>query len=111
MAGPDTLFPPSPFPPAGGVAAAPPLPPLPVQPSAAAAVPPAPPSPAAMPPSAAGANGQPRTLEEIVRIAHQQAYSDIHLGVGEEPRFRARGEMQGTGWPVTDLATFNGWLR
>ncbi|MFO7628642.1 MAG: ATPase, T2SS/T4P/T4SS family, partial [Prochlorococcaceae cyanobacterium] len=54
---------------------------------------------------------QPRSLEQIVRIAHQEGYSDIHLGVGEEPRFRARGEMQGTGWPVTDLASFNGWLR
>ena len=32
--------------------------------------------------------------------------SDIHLGVGEVPRYRARGEMQTTEWPVSDLPTF-----
>jgi twitching motility protein PilT len=53
----------------------------------------------------------PATLEEIVRFAHQQNYSDVHLGVGEEPRFRCRGEMLRSGWPVTDAATFARWLR
>jgi len=54
---------------------------------------------------------QPDSLEGIVRIANERGYSDVHLGVGEEPRFRARGEMAGTGWPVTDAATFSGWMR
>ncbi len=35
----------------------------------------------------------------------------MHLGVGEVPRYRARGEMQTTEWPATDLSTFQGWLR
>ncbi|HJM80479.1 MAG TPA: type IV pili twitching motility protein PilT, partial [Prochlorococcaceae cyanobacterium Fu_MAG_72] len=43
------------------------------------------------------------SLEEIVRIAYQQGYSDVHLGIGEAPRFRSLGEMQKTDWPVTDL--------
>ena len=46
-----------------------------------------------------------------MRIASEKGYSDVHLGVGEEPRYRARGEMAGTGWPITDAATFNGWMR
>ena len=54
---------------------------------------------------------QPSSLEGIVKIAHTNNFSDVHLGVGEEPRFRARGEMLRTGWPVTDQATYNGWLR
>ncbi len=54
---------------------------------------------------------EPSTLQEIVRIAHERNYSDVHLGVGEEPRYRVRGDMQHTGWPVADQASFNGWLR
>ena len=56
-------------------------------------------------------SGAPSTLQEIVRIAHEKNYSDVHIGVGEEPRYRARGDMLRTGWPTTDLATFNGYLR
>ena len=51
------------------------------------------------------------TLEDIVRIAHQQGHSDVHLGVGESPRYRARGEMQTTDWPISDQASFDRWLR
>ena len=51
------------------------------------------------------------TLEEIVRIAHQERHSDVHLGVGEQPRYRARGEMQTTQWPVTSPEVFHGWLQ
>ena len=51
------------------------------------------------------------TLEDIVRIAHQQGHSDVHLGVGEAPRYRARGEMQTTDWPISDQASFDRWLR
>lgn len=54
---------------------------------------------------------EPSSLLEIVRIAYERNYSDVHLGVGEEPRYRARGDMQHTGWPVADQATFNGWMR
>ncbi|MGB7565871.1 MAG: type IV pilus twitching motility protein PilT [Prochlorococcaceae cyanobacterium] len=54
---------------------------------------------------------EPGSLQEIVRISHERNYSDVHLGVGEEPRYRVRGDMQHTGWPVVDQATFNGWLR
>ena len=69
--------------------------------AAAAAGPSAVPSPAA--PSL--------SLEAIVRTAHDQGHSDVHLGIGEEPRFRSRGEMLRSGLPVTDAATFARWLR
>ncbi len=46
-----------------------------------------------------------------MRLADRHNYSDVHLGVGEEPRYRCRGEMLRTGWPVTDQATFNRWMR
>ncbi|MEB3348395.1 MAG: type IV pilus twitching motility protein PilT [Cyanobacteriota bacterium] len=52
----------------------------------------------------------PASLEAIVRIAHGRGFSDVHLGVGEEPRYRDRGEIVRTGWPVTDAATFRAWL-
>lgn len=55
-------------------------------------------------------NGSP-TLAEIVRIAYDKGYSDIHVGVGEVPRYRDRGEIAMTEWPVTDRETFFGWLR
>lgn len=58
-----------------------------------------------------GVGNQPDSLEGIVRIAHERNFSDVHLGVGEEPRFRARGEMLRTGWPITDSATFNRWMK
>ena len=45
-----------------------------------------------------------------MKIAHEQGHSDVHLGVNEIPRFRARGEMQTTDWPVTDQQVFQRWL-
>jgi twitching motility protein PilT len=54
---------------------------------------------------------QPSCLEGIVQIAHTNNFSDVHLGVGEEPRYRARGDMLRTGWPITDQATFMSWVR
>lgn len=54
--------------------------------------------------------GQP-TLAQIVREAYDKGYSDIHLGVGEAPRFRNRGEIDMTEYPVTDLDTFFSWLQ
>ena len=44
-------------------------------------------------------------------MAQDKSHSDVHLGVGEIPRFRARGEMLQTEWPVTDPSTFHRWLR
>jgi twitching motility protein PilT len=56
------------------------------------------------------ATGQP-TLEEIIRLAYDKGFSDIHVGVGEVPRFRNRGEIEATEWAETDQATFMSWLR
>jgi twitching motility protein PilT len=42
-----------------------------------------------------GAKDSP-SLEAILRIANDAGHSDVHLGVGERPRFRARGEIQAT---------------
>ncbi|HHP7229896.1 MAG TPA: type IV pilus twitching motility protein PilT [Xenococcaceae cyanobacterium] len=53
--------------------------------------------------------GQP-TLEYIIRNAYESGYSDIHLGVGEVPRMRDRGEIALTDYPKTDLNTFMSWL-
>ena len=55
------------------------------------------------------AAGQP-TLNQIVLEAHEKGCSDIHLGVGEKPRLRDRGEMMITEHPVTDKDTFYSWL-
>ena len=81
--------------------------PLPPQPTAAAAL--AAPAPSSSEGALQGA--QPGSLAGIVKIADRNGFSDVHLGVGEEPRYRARGEMVRSGWPITDTATFNGWLR
>ena len=54
--------------------------------------------------------GQP-TLAEIVRKAFDNGISDIHVGVGEAPRFRKRGDMEVTDYPVTDEPTFKSWMR
>ena len=51
------------------------------------------------------------SLKRIVQIANEQGHSDVHLGVGETPRYRARGEMLQTEWPVTTSDTFQGWLQ
>jgi twitching motility protein PilT len=90
-------FPPSPFPPSPFPPAAPP--------TAPAA------DPTGADPIRIDSHTLPPNLEGIVRIANEKGYSDVHLGVGEEPRYRARGDMARTGWPVTDAATFNAWMR
>jgi twitching motility protein PilT len=51
------------------------------------------------------------TLEQIVRVASEQGFSDVHLGVGEEPRYRKLGDMVRLGLPTTDADTFREWLR
>ena len=46
-----------------------------------------------------------------MRVAFERNYSDVHLGVGEEPRYRHRGDIVRTGWPATDQPAFIGWVR
>lgn len=67
----------------------PPPPPL-------AVAPPPPPAPAPPPaPSAPRAPETPQsTIEQMVREAHAASASDIHIRVGQVPRFRIRGVMQ-----------------
>lgn len=99
-----------PPPPPPGRPAAPP-------PPAARQKPPAPPAghraaaPPPMPASAAGVKvGSGLTLAKLVREAFDKGFSDIHVGVGEVPRFRNRGEIDTTDYPVTDRPTFESWL-
>jgi twitching motility protein PilT len=47
----------------------------------------------------------------MVRKAFEAGYSDLHLGVGEVPRMRDRGEIVLTDYPETDENTFMSWLR
>jgi len=51
------------------------------------------------------------TFKQLILEAHEKGFSDIHLGVGEIPRFRNRGEINATDYPETDKETFMGWLR
>ncbi|MEH2251367.1 type IV pilus twitching motility protein PilT [Nostoc sp.] len=51
------------------------------------------------------------TLAQLIREAYDQGYSDLHLGVGEVPRFRSRGEIQSTDYPEIDKETLMNWLR
>lgn len=56
------------------------------------------------------APGQP-TLEHLLKEAYDKGFSDVHVGVGEVPRFRNRGEIDTTDYPVTDAETFASWLK
>ena len=76
------------------------------------AAPPAPPAPPLANREPPGTPAErPANLEAIVRVAFDNNYSDVHLGVGEVPRFRNRGDIVSTPWPVTDTETFRDWLR
>ncbi|WP_414620048.1 type IV pilus twitching motility protein PilT [Calothrix sp. CCY 0018] len=55
-------------------------------------------------------NSQP-TFKQLILEANEKGFSDIHLGVGEIPRFRNRGEIDTTDYPETDRETFMSWLR
>jgi twitching motility protein PilT len=46
-----------------------------------------------------------------VWTANENGVSDVHLGVNEAPRFRKRGDITPTEWPVTNLDSFMSWLR
>lgn len=54
--------------------------------------------------------GQPR-IGDLVQEAFDSGYSDLHVGVGETPRFRNRGEIETTNYPETDKATFMAWIH
>ncbi|MCC5637548.1 type IV pilus twitching motility protein PilT [Nostoc sp. CHAB 5844] len=71
---------------------------------------PAPPRPGTPSPTAKS-NSSGLTLAKIIKEAFDKGYSDIHLGVGEVPRFRNRGEIQPTEHPETDYESFMSWLR
>ncbi len=78
---------------------------------------PPPPPPRLASPGAAPASptptlppGQP-SIGQLVAEAFDAGYSDVHVGVGEVPRFRNRGEIQATDYPETDLQTFMSWLH
>ncbi|MEH2385235.1 MAG: type IV pilus twitching motility protein PilT [Nostoc sp.] len=69
-------------------------------------------SPPPIPTSVRPQNSTPQlTLAQLIRLAYDQGYSDLHLGVGEVPRFRNRGEIQSTDYPETDKEIFMNWLR
>lgn len=51
------------------------------------------------------------TLQHLVKEAYEHNFSDVHLGVGEVPRFRDRGRLEATQYPITDEATFQSWLE
>ncbi|HEY9751845.1 MAG TPA: ATPase, T2SS/T4P/T4SS family, partial [Coleofasciculaceae cyanobacterium] len=84
-----------------------PLPPLPAPP-AVSHRPGVPPTP--VPALGYRERGAP-TLTEIVRDAYEKGFSDVHLGVGETPRYRNRGEIEVTSWPETDRETFYHWMH
>jgi twitching motility protein PilT len=51
------------------------------------------------------------TLATVVRMAFDKGFSDVHIGVGEVPRFRDRGEIALTEWPEVTKETFYSWLQ
>jgi len=67
------------------------------------------PSQVSAPPPESSASPSP-SLEQIVRVAYEQGHSDVHLGIGESPRFRARGEIIRSDWPPTEPCEFQDWL-
>ena len=84
----------------------------------------APPSPSAppSPPQTVGSSQASQTqghgrspdqpaLAELIQIAFDEGFSDVHLGVGEIPRMRDRGEMMPLSYPEVDTNTFMSWLR
>jgi twitching motility protein PilT len=90
-----------------------PPPPTPMAPPGQRPAPPPPPPPTAVRGQAKGTKpspGQP-TLEQLVREAFDKGFSDVHVGVGEKPRFRNRGEIDTTDYPQTDTDTFFSWLK
>jgi twitching motility protein PilT len=71
--------------------------------------------PATPPPVQTSSKAKPTpghpTMEQLIKEAYDKGFSDVHLGVGEVPRFRNRGEIDITDYPVTDEPTFFSWLH
>ena len=91
-------------------AAVPPPPQRPPQPKASKSTPAAPPARAKTArriPTPSPGNVK---VQQLIAEAFKAGYSDIHLGVGEIPRMRDRGEMVITEYPQTDIRTFMSWL-
>lgn len=63
------------------------------------------------PPRTFGRSPDQPSLAELVRHAFDEGFSDVHLGVGEQPRMRDRGEMVILEYPEIDENTFMSWLR
>ncbi len=72
---------------------------------------PTPPPLPATPPRSFGRSPEQPSLAELVRHAFDEGFSDVHLGVGEKPRMRDRGEMVILEYPEIDENTFMSWLR
>ncbi|MDJ0660211.1 MAG: type IV pilus twitching motility protein PilT [Crocosphaera sp.] len=72
---------------------------------------PAPPPLPATPPKSFGRSPDQPSLAELIRHAFDEGFSDVHLGVGEKPRMRDRGEMTILEYPEVDENTFMSWLR
>lgn len=51
------------------------------------------------------------TLKQLIKKAFDDGFSDVHLGVEEVPRYRNRGDIETTQYPVTDKETFRRWLE
>ncbi|MEO1131209.1 MAG: type IV pilus twitching motility protein PilT [Cyanobacteria bacterium J06639_1] len=56
-------------------------------------------------------SGSHISLQQLVEEAFHNGYSDIHLGVGEKPRFRDRGQMAISSHPITTTEVFYDWMR
>ncbi len=83
----------------------PPPPPLAVTP------PPPAPAPAAPPAQQRPVETPVSTIEQMVRDAHSASASDIHIRVGQVPRFRIRGVMQvATNHPKVTPEIFENYL-
>ncbi len=82
-------------------------PPPPKAPQSTQVAPPAPPRKARRIPTPSPGNVK---VQQLIAEAFKAGYSDIHLGVGEIPRMRDRGEMVITEYPQTDIRTFMSWL-
>ncbi|NJL62087.1 MAG: PilT/PilU family type 4a pilus ATPase [Methylacidiphilales bacterium] len=65
-----------------------------------------------IPSAAVPRSGSPGlTMAHLIKEAFDKGFSDIHLGVGEVPRFRNRGEMELTQYPEVTKEVFMSWLR
>ena len=96
-----------PPPPQRKAQATPVAPPPPKAPQSTPVAPPAPPRKARRIPTPSPGNVK---VQQLIAEAFKAGYSDIHLGVGEIPRMRDRGEMVITEYPQTDIRTFMSWL-